>query len=277
MLGPLVRVYDYLDYRSFLRDYYRKKKQASYAFSFRAFSARAKLSSPNHIKRVIDGDRNLTAETARNVAAACGLAQAGQQYFCDLVAYDQASDEQSKAAALKRLSSARQYQRAHRIDMAHEAYHDHWYIPAIRELIASESFRNSPEWIAEQLLPPISASEAKYAIDVLLDLGLVESYRGGVLRQVDHVVATEAETRSRRIANYHRQMLQRASDAISAIAPDARDISSVTLLLDNRAANRLKRRIQRFRRELIEMSLSEDNGDRVVQVNVQLFPLSIES
>ena len=57
MKPGLPLVFRYLDARAFLGDYYKAKKAERRAFSFRAFSRRAGLKSPNHLKRVIDGDR----------------------------------------------------------------------------------------------------------------------------------------------------------------------------------------------------------------------------
>src|SRR5690349_5207588 len=68
-----VGVYEYLDYRAFLRDHYAAKKAASRAFSYRSFSKRAGVSSPNYLKLVIEGKRNLSGKMAERFALACGL------------------------------------------------------------------------------------------------------------------------------------------------------------------------------------------------------------
>ena len=70
-----IDVFDYLDYRAFLRDFYADMKRTGRGFAFRSFSRRARLVSPNHLKRVMDGDRNLTHEMAERFAVACGLSE----------------------------------------------------------------------------------------------------------------------------------------------------------------------------------------------------------
>lgn len=64
--GSPVEVYGYLDYRAFLADLYTAKKARG--FSYRSFSRRAGLSSPNYLKLVIDGQRNLSAKMAERFA-----------------------------------------------------------------------------------------------------------------------------------------------------------------------------------------------------------------
>ena len=81
-----IDVFAYSDYRAFLRDYYRARKAAGRGFSYRSFSRRAELRSPNYLKLVIDGERNLSADMAKRFASACGLQGDEERYFMDLVA-----------------------------------------------------------------------------------------------------------------------------------------------------------------------------------------------
>jgi uncharacterized protein (TIGR02147 family) len=54
-----VEVFDYRDYRAYLRDVYQSRKSSEYGFSYRAFAKRAGLSAPNYLKLVAEGQRNL--------------------------------------------------------------------------------------------------------------------------------------------------------------------------------------------------------------------------
>jgi uncharacterized protein (TIGR02147 family) len=69
-------------------------------------------------------------------------------------------------------------------------------------------------------------------------------------------------------------MMNRAAEAMDEIPASERDISSLTMCLGPDGLARLKERIQRFRRELLELSTLEDAPRQVVQVNFQLFPLT---
>ena len=53
-----------------------------------------------------------------------------------------------------------------------------------------------------------------------------------------------------------------------------RDISSLTLCVGDDGLRRIKERVQRFRRELLELSVLETAPRQVIQVNFQLFPVS---
>ncbi len=271
--GRAVDVFDYLDHRAFLRDYYldRKKRRGQ---SYRSFSRRAGLGSPNYLKLVIDRQRNLTDKMAARFAKAAGLTGDAALYFAELVRFDRATSTVDRADHYARLTGFRRFQKARPLDAAFAAYHSTWYLPAVRELAARADFRADPHWIAGMLWPAIAPAEATHALQTLLSLGLLVQGPGGRVIQGDVLVSTGPEVRSVQVASYHRVMLERASASIDAVPPDQRDISALTLCLGGDGLRRLKERVQRFRRELLELSALEEDPRQVVQMNFQLFPLS---
>lgn len=272
-----IDVFGYLDYRAFLRDVYNARKTASASFSYRAFSRRAGLKSPNYLKLVMDGERNLTPPMAARFAKALGLDDESGAYFADLVAFNQARTSSERAAHYARLSSSSRYRKTHRLDLAQAAYHATWYIPVVRELAARSDFRDDPAWIASLMWPAITRIEAQRALDVLVELGLLVREADGRVHQGERpLVSTGPELHAVHIANYHRTMMARAAASIDLVPSGERDISSLTLCVGEDGVRRLKERIQRFRRELLELTLLEDDPRQVVQVNFQLFPLTRE-
>lgn len=268
-----IDVFEYLDYRAFLKDYYAAKKANGRGFSFRSFSRRAGLRSPNHLKRVMDGDRNLTSTMAVVYTEALGLSGERSTYFCDLVQFGQARSSAERNAAYQRLTRFRGYREAHKLDLAHSEYHSTWYLPAIRELVLRHDFQDDAGWIARQMVPPITRSEANKAVQLLLKLGLL-SREDGTLVQTSRVLSTGAETLGLHIGNYHRTMMKRAAESIDLVPAPRRDISSLTFCVGDDGLKRIKERIQQFRKELIAMLEQEEFGTQVVQLNMQLFPLS---
>src|SRR5688572_6139292 len=265
-------VFAYLDYRSYLRALYasRKRRGASY----RSFARRAGLRSPNYLKLVIDGERNLSARMAERFAAACDLSPDGRSYFLQLVAFNQARSSEARARAHAALRRARGPSRFAALDEALDAYHSLWYLPAIRELVASPHFREDPRWLARQLLPPITAAEARRSLALLVEIGLLVRDERGKLRQARATVTTGPEARSRQLKSFHRTMMDHAKSSIERIAAEERDVSSLTLCLGEHGMAVVKKAIQRFRQELLEVSELEQDGRQVVQLNFQLFPLT---
>ncbi|RLB56014.1 MAG: hypothetical protein DRJ42_04520 [Deltaproteobacteria bacterium] len=267
-------VFGYLDFRKYLSDYYAEKKRTTRTFSYRWFARRAGLRAPNHLKRVIDGERNLAAETTLRYAEALDLEGDAASYFCELVRFGQAKSQKEKSAAYRRLSEYQGYRRAQPLDAQHDRYHSEWYISAIREMLPRSDFRGDPKWVAKQLIPPIAEADAKGALDVLEELGMISRAPDGSITRADQVVSTGPETAGMHVGHYHGVMMKKAMESIDIVPRGERDISGVTLCLPEKAIPLLKERIRAFRREIIAMEAAEGDGDRVVQLAIQLFPLT---
>jgi uncharacterized protein (TIGR02147 family) len=273
-------VFAYRDYRTYLRDVYSFRKESEYGFSYRAFARQAGLSSPNYLKLVTDGQRNLTAEMAGRFARALGLRGEPASYFCDLVAFNQAGAAPERERCYARLTRYRRYRNSFRLDDAHAAYHSEWYVPAIRELAACQGFREDPRWIARTLQPAISTKQAEQALAVLERLGLLVRDASGKLVHNEPTLTTgEDRPLGHHVTTFHRAMLERAAEALDSVPRQEREIASLTLGLSPERARTFKARLQALRRELLDASLDDADGDptRVVQINFQMFPLSRES
>ena len=271
-----VSVYDFLDHRVYLAAYYQAAKRTRPSFSFRLFSKLAGLRSPNFLKLVIDGERNLGADSVGRFVKALGLEGADGDFFADLVAFGQAQTLAEKNRAFERIAASRRFRAARRIDGELFAYLSHWYNPVIRELAARDDFQEEPRWLAAQLRPKISATEAAEAMKLLLSLGLLvrDADTGRVVRG-EPTLTTEHEVRSLGAAAFHRQMLERAAQSIETVPRELRDLAALTVCVSPETAAIVKQRIHQFREALTELCDADTQGNTVYQLNVQWFPLSL--
>jgi len=272
-----VHIFDYLDYRAFLRDYYAEQKASGHAFSFRAFAKRAGIRSFNFLQLVMKGQRDLSAQMALHFARGCGLKGTEADYFCELVAFGQAKSTEERNRAYERLGRFRQFRAAHQLEPAQAAYHNNWYMPAIRELVSLPGFVDDPKWIAETLRPAISPTQAREALATLQELGLLVRDSSGRLCQSSALVTTGAGPLGHHVVNYHRVMLELATRALDEVPRDQRDISSLTLCVSARGFENIRQRIATLRQELLQLAELEGPADRIVQLGFQLFPLSNQS
>jgi uncharacterized protein (TIGR02147 family) len=271
-----VDVFAYRDYREFLRAYYAHGRQAGSAVSLRAFSKRAGLRSPNYLKLVMDGARNLTSDAASRFAAAAGLRGEAANYFCELVQFNQAKTAIERQRAYERLRRFPRYRKVHKLDAAQEAYHSAWYLPAIRELIAHRDFQADPKWIARKLSPAISPREAQRALDTLIELQLASRDESGRVRQTEPLVETPDGPLSHHVVSYHRTMLERAAFALDSVPREEREIAALTLCVSESQLAELKQQLESFREQLLHLYAAGRDATRLVQVNLQMFPLSVK-
>lgn len=270
-----IDVFTYNNYRVFLADFYAAKKPQG--FSYRAFSAAAGLGAPNYLQLVIAGKRNLSREMASRFAQTCGLGREASRYFLALVAFNQATTAEERNSNYAALASFTRYRRAHQLALAEAAYHSTWYLPAVRELASSPHFRHDLEWIASALRPAISKDEAKHAVETLLQLGLLHIDESGQLRQRKSIVSTGSPPGGLHLRNYHAEMMRRATAAMETFAASERDITSLTMCISPDAFERIKGRLADMRREIIDLCETDVGSRQVFQLNLQLFPLSVDT
>lgn len=269
----IIDVFAYDDYRLLLGDYYVKKKELQPYFSYRAFSRRTGFRAPNHLQRVINGDRNLSSDAAVRYSQAMHLNSEEQDYFCTLVEHGHASKADESKRLSDKLLTMKRGRGVRRLDLAHAEYHSHWYIPAIFEMISCRGFVADARWIAPRMRPPILEEEAARALSVLRELCLVEE-SGGRLVPVDPMPTRGSEAPRDALAEYHRTMIESAKASITLVPSDERDISALTLCMSEAGLKRLKHRIQAFQKELLSLAAESQEGEQVIQLNMQLFPLT---
>lgn len=267
-------IFEYTDYRSYLKDYYVAEKARRPAFSYRYFARRAGHTSPNFLKLVIEGKRNLGPASVTAFARALELDAEEASFFAELVAYGQSKADADKTKHLTRITAARNYRKAGKIEGQLFEYLAHWYLPAIRELVARPDFVEDPKWIARELTPGITAKKAAEGLKVLINLGLVRRMPDGRLERGDPSWTTGPEPSSKIVEAYHNQMLGLATEALQKYSPEERQVSSLVVCVKAKTVAELRRRLTSFQQELLALCDADEEPEVVFQVGMQLFPLS---
>lgn len=266
-------ILQYTNYRVFLHDYYAYKKLTSAVFSLRFFASKAGLSSHAHLKLVMDGKRNITKNTVVKLIQGLGFADERAQYFENLVFFNQAKTDKEKAFYYGKLIRSTPGSRLHKMDCAQFRIFTEWYHSVIREMVELVGFNPTPEWISRHLGGKISPLEASESLRLLISLGLLSKTANG-FRQAQNLITTDDEVNDLLVKEYHRQMLDIAKSAIEDVPADKRDISAVTFAIRRKDFPSLKKHLQLMRKELLDFSCDAGTGEDVVQVNIQLFPLT---
>ncbi len=268
-------LFKYLDYRHYLKDYYREQKEKKGSrFSFRTFSRAAGFSAPNFLKLVMEGKRNLGPAGVEGFLKALRLGKEESRYFENLIRFNQASTDDERNRWYQQLSTSKKYREIRQIEKDTYVYFSHWYYAAVRELVLLSDFKEKPEWIAHKLSPRITVKEAATALELLKKLKLLKRDHKKRLVQSERNMTTAREVISLAIANFHRQMIRMGMESIERTLQEKRDISSLTVALSKEKFGEAKRRIQEFRRELNVLLSEESHPDSVYQINFQIFNLS---
>lgn len=244
------------------------------SFSYRQFSRRAGFASPNYLKLVTDGKRNLAVKAIPQFAKALQLNDVETEYLQELVLFAHAKTDHQRNLHYQRL---RQKQGGSPLgDLSKDQYelYSQWYILPIRELIGMPDFREDPHWISQRLYPNIRPKQAEQALHVLNTLGLTARDERGVLIQADKNLSTPATVRSLAVRNYHRSMMERAINALDGVPTEQRNLSALTLGLSRKQYEQLCTKIEEFRHQTLHEMNNDSEDQELFHVGFQVVPLT---
>ena len=270
----MVSIFNYLDYRDYLRAIFESYKMERRSFSHRNLARRLKLAAPGHILFVIQGKRRLTESVAMRLIDYLKLGKREADYLLFLITYANAKDSAEKQYAFERLSALRR--RSSRVVNPDQyAFYEKWYYSAIRAMLDIEPFKDNYRGLAHSLVPPIGCNEAKEAVELLERIGCIHRDEQGFYHPVDPIISTGEVWQSATITNLQKQFAHLSSEALDRIPRELRDISNITVTLSKESFEIAKKKAKELRAQILELARAEAKPDRVLQCNLSLFPLFI--
>jgi len=263
------KIFEFHDYREYIRSLIQYLK-TNKTFSTRQFAKRSGFKSPSYLKMVLDGKRNLSTASARQLAKGFQLNNSERKFLEVLVLFNQAKSESEKEEYYKTLLTFRKFLKIQKTSSKQYEYFSNWYNVAIREALSGSWKRKSPSELAQAL--GITEHQTQEAILLLERLGMI-------VRRSEHYEATDVsletprEMRNILVRAFHRDMIKKALESLEKVSEKERDLSGLTIALTPKTYEEVKKRIAHFRRELNAVYSGDPQAKNVYQINVQVFPL----
>jgi uncharacterized protein (TIGR02147 family) len=268
----MVSIFDYFDYRKYLRDVFDSLKQNKKGFSHRNLMQKLSLQAPGHMLFVMQGRRKLTQSLALRLAGYLKLNKKETDYLTGLIRYTDAKTPADKQYAFEELLSLLQRSRLS-VSALKIRYYEKWYYSAIRASLDVDPFKDDYKKLASSLRPPITSEEARKAVEILLELGMVARDEAGYIQTIDQAITTGDKWQAAIIHNLQRQYAELGTDALDRFKKEERDISNCTVTVSSETFEIIVKKVRELRTQIIAIGCAEQSADRVLQVNIQLFPL----
>ncbi len=268
-------IFQYTEYRKYIKDYYEEKKQVSKTFSFEVFARKANIGSKGFLHHVMKGDRNLTRPVLLNVAKAMGLSDLETEYFEHLVSFDQAKSQREKDYCYLKILSYRQSVQARSLDDNQYRFYSEWYHSAIREILGVLEV-HTPSEIARALTPPISAGQARESLRLMEELGLIRKELDGRYASTEpFITGTSRSVTKTAISNFQRRMCTLASEVWDRFSEDEFNMGTMTMSVSESLLPKIVEELRACRNRILTMVRDDQRkSTRVYQLNTNLFPLS---
>lgn len=269
-------IYDYFDYRQFLKDRFSYEKSINRKFTHRFIIESIGASSSGWVSDLLNGRLNLSALFRFKLSELLSLSVLEDEYFGNLISYEHAASCEEKKVFFKRIIGNKHPEA--QIILEHQFdFYRIWYVSAIRELLLDfECLDKDYTKIAELLEPQITLEEAEYAIEILLENNLIEKKNEKLLPTSKHI-KKDPHFSAFYWKTYMESVLSLSQKAID-YNKEIRDLSSITFNLSNSNFVEAKLLLSDLRKKLLHLSDSNstESPKKVYQCNLQLIPLTKE-
>jgi uncharacterized protein (TIGR02147 family) len=265
-------LYAKLEYREFLKDFYEKKKVNNSHYSYRLMAQKVDM-DVSYLVKVISGKRHIPVDKIEAFVHLCSLKGAAVEYFENLVYFNRAKTQKEQKPFLENLIRLRSV-KGYALSAAQYKYYSKWHYTAIRGILGLHNWCNEYEEIAKKLDPPLRAHQVEQAITFMLKLGLVVRDKNGFLKPADRHISSGQAVDKQAVRNYQEAMMDMAKRSLWEHSPAIRDISTITIAVNESSIADIKAIITKCREEIRKRIDLDDTVDSVYQINFQLFPLT---
>lgn len=269
------KIFEYLDYREFLQDYYRIRKEANSSFSLRAFSDKIGFKAKDFISRVMQGEKNLSEQSIQKVASGLRLGKRESEFFAALVLFNQAEtaeERNSHYAKMQEILKIVRFSESQHL-MAHYQYqiYSDWRHLVVRSLIGMFGFSGDFKELGNRVHPKITPEQAKESVKLLESCGLISKKEDGSYELSQSAITTGNRTSKTALRGFHQKCLKLGADSIDRDQPSERNISGLTLGISKDGYERIVERINAFRKEIAFLAEEDQAADNAYQLEICFF------
>lgn len=265
-------VFEYGDYREFLRDSYLMKKGENPVVTHKYMGSKVGYNASGYFTQVVKGRINISLEMAHGFASFFGLTKKEAEYFEALVLFNQARSHNEKKTYYEKMISFKEAS-AKTLAPDQYEYFSNWYNIAVRELLYIYRFSGNYEELARLVQPSITPEQARQAIAVLERVGLIRKGEGGAYQITDrHITSGFAESPA--AGNYIRNSLEMAKQSLDNVPRNERELSSITISISKDGYDEITKELQDFRNRIRSIIEKHSNPDRGYQFSFQVYPIT---
>lgn len=267
-------IFDYLNYRKYLNDYYDFRKKESNHFSLRSFGRMVDIDA-SYLSKILKEQRHVASRSIDILSDYLKLSGLRKKYFKILIDFNKCNGEDQKRELFEKLLSMRS-NHTKKLDDSQFAYYQKWYYSALRNLLEFYPFYEGDDYgkLGAQLSPPISANLAKSSVGLLKTLNLIEKNKDGRYILTDYSISSGDSWNSLAVADFQKETIKLSYESLKRHKKEERDISTVTMNITEDEFVLIRDMIKNMRSNIINVANKVEDPDRVFQLNIQMIPLS---
>ena len=266
-----INIFDYSDYRKFLREFYEVEKSLDPTFSYRVFATAVDMDASLLLK-ILQGKRHVSPKCIESFVQFFRF----KEYFREMVAYGKAKNDEQVCRHFETLQKMRPLA-CRELDEARYRYFQQWFYPMIRSALDVFDYRGPQDAasLGDSCVPKLTATQVQGAVDALLQLGLAQKRKDGRIVPTEAHIKTKERWFSASISEYQQNIADLARRSIAETPREERDISTLTMALDSSQIEKIREILAATRKSIVNVvnAMPSKICDSVYQLNFQLFPM----
>lgn len=264
-------IYFYLDYRQYLLDAYAffKKKHKYLSYAYLAHKVNVERSS---LIKIFNGHRHLPLDRMDLMTQEFSIFGKEKIYFEKLVQYGRALDTKEKEILFQELQNLKPIEQLN-LEQKHLKLFVNWYSLAIWSMIGIKKCSVDFDF-SKHILPELNPHKAKEALQDLLKCDLIGVDDLGFYYKKNNNLLVPNSLNPEEIQRYFKTMLNLAGDALQHFDVQEKHFSALVIDIPDDSIPEIKRMIADFRKNMIRHVNQMGPSNRVMQLSVQLFPLT---
>jgi uncharacterized protein (TIGR02147 family) len=275
MKQEVPNIFDYIDFRKYLQDYYEKRKVLDPGFNHMYICHRlGQVKSKSYFNNVVKSRMDVSATFIDRFISLLELKQDEAKYFRALVNYNQTTSAQEKEFFFDQIVRLNNTPRRI-LDKDTYAYYKEWYHTAIRALLDIVDFKNDYKALATSVSPPITLKQARDSISLLKRLAIISKNEKGFLKPTDRVLSTADIVSDAIVQQFQIKCLEHAKNVLVKGSDQSHRNITLTISLSDKAYARVSGKVQEFKSEIRSIvQKDEEPATRVYHINLNMFPMS---
>ena len=223
------------------------------------------------VSQVFSGKKNLSIETAMQIASKLQLGERESEYFCLLVQLESAKKPLARETVLKKINVLNPKRPVHELSIDYFRSISDWYHLVIRNMTEIEGLDFTPKGLAERL--GITPLDADTAIKRLCRLELIEKdpEKPGRYRKTQDYVMAQSASPNEALRNFHRQMLEKAADSLTSQTPQEKVIGSETFSVGENCIEEARKITEDYFQKMLSLASKPGRKTHVYHLGVQFF------
>ncbi len=265
-------IFNYMDYREYLRDHYQFNKGNHRFFSLRYIARKTGIDASYYIK-IVNKKKHIADRAIPVLIEFLKFDKLEALYFQTLVHFNKARQNDQELLYFEKLVSLRKPS-AKTIAQDRYGYFSSWWNIALREELGIISFTDDFNDLAGRLQPDVTVSQARRSISLLEKFGMIQKNKNGVYKPADQFIINDGSSSPAEVRSFQKETLNLALIALDRLPKQDRDISTLTVSTTRACFETICERLAALRNEIMELVKKEEKAEEVFQINFQVFPLT---